>query len=250
MEDAGSWEEIERVNTSSIALVTSALEQLEETKENNNLINQGYERIFAQLNAGGESPLYPASSPRFRTADAALLNLIYPAKLKKLTLLHKQKIIEIIQPLIGPTGIKRYINDSYQSGNFWYQQLDTLVNDANGTDTQSAHEFREREKQFIPGTEAQWFFDSWLSLAYKIMEQETGSAEFRVKRFAHLNRALDQITSPENTIGADGHPVPPNALPESYNTIVANDGTRLVAPSPVTPLNWAKAGLALALSTI
>ena len=33
MEDAGSWEEIERINTSSIALVVSGLERLQEVNK-------------------------------------------------------------------------------------------------------------------------------------------------------------------------------------------------------------------------
>lgn len=85
MEDSGAWEEDARLNTSSVALVTSGLERLSnllskkdsvfvsdllrEAKANeldeplsttrlNHLIDKGYERITLQLDLGGESPGY------------------------------------------------------------------------------------------------------------------------------------------------------------------------------------------------
>jgi hypothetical protein len=269
MEDAGPWEEIDRVNTSSISLVTSALENLQgilampspfsrelrtaasrlnqsqclSTPLLTRLIGGGYDRIHKQLSAGGESPLYPLASAKYRRADAALLNAIYPAQLKRLTYNDKLAILQIIQPLIGQVGIKRYLFDSYQSGNFWQQQ------EANTDDTSSSESFNDRGSRFIPDTEAQWFFDSWISVAYAQLFREKKEPGLYEKQVAHFNRALGQLTGGalgDKVMAADGKPVPSRALPESYNQLVEGDN-RKFSPSPITPLNWAKASLRLSL---
>jgi len=254
MEDAGSWEELERVNTSSTALVVSGLERLLEVQKNTplsikvsevkELIKKGYQRIRKQIELGGESPDYPKNDPRYRTSDAALLNLIYPAKLAELTQSDYIKVLSALDPLIGEVGIKRYIGDSYQSGNFW-------INQGTTEDSSSSESFSNRGKKFIEGSEAQWFFDSWYSLAMGSLNQKFKDSKYAVKQLLFLNRALKQITSGTSTnpvMGADGHPVPSHALPESYNTLVnLKTGARTYAPSPITPLNWAKASMRLAL---
>ncbi len=254
MEDAGSWEEIERVNTSSVALVTSGLERLQQVSGKQGtssdrsmikrLINQGYLTIIKQLVFGGESPIYTKTDPKYRTADAALLNLIYPAQLSRLTREHYATVLETIQPLIGEIGIKRYLGDSYQSGNFWFQA------ESHTDDTSSSDAFADRGKRLIPDSEAQWFFDSWLSIAYATLATQFKDDAYRAAQVKYFNRAVAQLTggTPEQTIlGADGKPVPSHALPESYNTVVDPSGKRVFAPSPITPLNWAKATLRLAV---
>lgn len=279
MEEAGPWEEIDRVNTSSIALVTSGLENLGEILKTNSalaseigaqakpwhqercvnrdllarLTDRGYERIRRQLAAGGESPLYPLSSPKYRRADAALFNAIYPARLKRLTLDDKLTILQINQPLIGRVGIKRYLFDSYQSGNFWLKPSTGSSEAVSHTDDTSSDEsFADRGQQFIPDTEAQWFFDSWVSVIYGQLYKEKRDEILRERQLYHFNRALAQLTggtSKSKWLGADGKPVPALVPPESYNQLVSGD-THLFVASPITPLNWAKAGLRLALEEL
>ena len=262
MEDAGSWEEIERTNTSSIALVTSGLERLAllspklypsigtpvARKRVSHLIDLGYARIRKQLALGGESPDYPPSDPHFRKADAALVNLIYPAKLARLGRADFHTVLRIVQPLIGEIGVRRYLGDSYQAGNFWF------IANANTDDTSSRQAFIERAKKGLTGTEAQWFFDSWLSVAYAELNARFPDPHYRAEQLKHLNRALAQVTGGTRehpVLGADGKPVPFDALPESYNTVVdPTTGAHHFVPSPITPLNWAKATLRLALSRI
>ena len=254
MEDAGSWEELERVNTSSIALVVSSLERLDEVQKTmplqvdlpqiKTLIAKGYERIRKQIQMGGESPDYPKNDPHYRTGDAALLNLIYPAQLAGLTKDDYINVLKAIDPLVGEMGIKRYIGDSYQSGNFWKNKGTT-------DDSSSAECFSNRGKKFIEGSEAQWFFDSWYSLAMGCLYKKFNDPQFQTKQIQFLNRALKQIThgtKSDPVLGADGVPVLSHALPESYNTLVdLKTGVRTFAPSPITPLNWAKASMRLAL---
>ena len=265
MEDAGSWEEIERVNTSSIALVTSGLERLQELLAHSSpavvallgpsvnrtgiadLVDKGYARIFSQLKAGGESPLYKHTDARYRKADAALLNVIYPARLNRLGRKDFDHVLFILKPLIGKAGIRRYLGDSYQSGNFWFEVADT-------TDTSSRDSFSNRGKRFIAGSEAQWFFDSWYSTALGVLYARFHDRRYRTQEIVFLNRALAQITggTPQKPqLAADGRPVKALALPESYNTILDFKSKQsFFTPSPITPLNWAKASLRLALQTL
>ncbi len=247
MEDAGAWEEIERVNTSSIALVTWSLETAAKSPalrakldgaRLKRLVDLGYERIFRQLPF--ESPLHPKTGAKYREADAALLNVIYPARLSRITREHGAAILRTIQPLIGEKGIARYLGDSYQSGNYWLAPPAAGVEDERTADFSAEEDFQRRTDRMIPGTEAQWFFDSWVS-------KVCGMLGMRDEQEKFFNRAVGQLTSGET--GADGKPVPAFALPESWNTIV-EDGKKRFAPSPITPLNWAKCSLLLALDEL
>ncbi len=107
-----------------------------------------------------------------------------------------------------------------------------------------------------PHTEAQWFFDSQLAMSrmelYKlaIRRNDKGQVE-RDLIFPqlHLKRALGQITgqiSGRSLVTADGLPVNDWLVPESINTVLI-DETIFYLPSPITPLNWAKASLEMAL---
>jgi hypothetical protein len=286
MEDSGAWEELPRRNTSSIGIVVSALERLLDTLEHSTvfaeaymdeakslildvmageesisaMIELGYATVGRQLSIGGESPDYDKSDPRYREADAALLALIYPACLQELDVGDKLAILGKVGALAGPYGIKRYEHDNYQSGNFWWHDIRT------DADPES---HKKREENFIPGTEAEWFFDSWYAKCCLIVAddiEKSISAELaadpgalRADAVKSLNRAFGQITG-EGMFSADGERVPPMVPPESYNHIVAPTGLAAgglesvadereswPAPSPIAPLNWAKASLTLML---
>lgn len=274
MEDAGAWEEIERINTSSIALVTASLEvwwaltqkalwpelllrqasrlKLDVEKETlfhprmKTLVDKGYARLAKQLPF--ESPDYPRESTKYREADAALLNLIFPCSLQRLETSQKRRVLEVVLRLERERGILRYEGDAYQSGNYWLKPTDAGETNPLTDDHSTEAAFTDRARQFIPGTEAQWFFDSWLSQCYGILYAQTGLEADYHRQVHHFNRALGQITAP-GMLGADGRPVPEFALPESYNTLVEGQTRRLV-PSPITPLNWSKACLALSLTAL
>lgn len=267
MPDSGAWEEDERVNTSSIGAVTSAFENLLnmlDDKKNDNvqtfksdlsdfaitnnyqqflvrkniseLVDKGYKRIYTQLEMGGESPDYNKTHSKYRTADAALLSLIYPSNLSRLKSKDKEKILDIVETLAGTYGIKRYENDNYQSANFWYENIKTDV---------EVDSHNKRKENFIPSSEAQWFFDSWFATASFKLYNETQNKHYRDTGIRYLNRSLAQITG-KNMIGANGRNVPKNAIPESYNFLY-KDGLFFAAPSPIIPLNWAKSSLTIML---
>ncbi|MDR3048278.1 MAG: glycoside hydrolase family 15 protein [Elusimicrobiota bacterium] len=263
MEDSGAWEEEARLNASSIGLVTSALENLSNAIEQNKefalifnakttqlklkksvnaanikvLIDSGYRVVKKQIAQGGESPSYKKTYSKYRLADAALLSLIYPSNLSRLTTQEKRKILDIVSVLAGDYGIKRYENDNYQSANFWFNDI--------RTDT-AQESMDMRKKTFIEGSEAQWFFDSWFCLCSIIMYRRTKDRDLLTQSFKYTNRALAQITG-DNVLGANGKKVASFALPESYNTLIYSCRycKKWFAPSPITPLNWAKASMTL-----
>lgn len=281
-EDAGPWEEINRKNSSSIGLATRALQVwrriLYEDKSSalddlrcrinrvisagkegevfqqwsrtalDELIENGLRTVKQQIQLGGESPDYSPENLHFRRADAALLFLIEPAPLAGLEEEELRTLLLLIDTLRRPCGVLRYRNDSYQGGNYWIKEPDAegpaLTADASGRES-----FLHRLRGLPPDSEAQWFFDSLLVLARLRLANITFNQRLakQDRHFAalHLKRALGQITGP-GLVAADGMPVRPWLPPESINTVII-DGRRYELPSPITPLNWAKAGLSLAL---
>jgi hypothetical protein len=281
-EDAGAWEELPRRNTSSIALATRALQvwgslmvdpSLEEQDVHiavarflkaapaqvralwepdplARLIERGLARVRRQLVLGGESPEYDPTDMRFRRADAALLVLLQPSPLAGLTEAEKRQVMQIVETLERPAGILRYELDSYQGGNYWITPPSTAADEPTLTgDSSSDAAFRARLARLLPDTEAQWFFDSLCVLARLHLAETTADPRLRQQDLhraaVHLKRALGQITGP-TAPAADGEPVRPWQAPESINTVVLG-GRSYLLPSPITPLNWAKAGLDLAL---
>ncbi|WP_067518929.1 glycoside hydrolase family 15 protein [Endozoicomonas ascidiicola] len=282
-EDAGAWEEISKVNTSSVAFVVRAMElwgsvlkanadlqnsieqaaKKEKVKWSNKLLNQlvdkGYATIKRQLTMGGESPDYPPTDLRFRRADAALFNLILPTPLARLSQNEKRQVVTILERLERPFGIIRYARDSYQSGNFWikapgaskHKDAPALTGDAS-----SETLFLARLANLIPDTEAQWFFDSKLAMirAHLAEGEKDKLLQLQDVFFAqvHLKRALGQVTGSYGKAGliaADGNSVADWKVPESINSVKIGDELHYL-PSPITPLNWAKASLSMALGRV
>ena len=282
-EDAGAWEELPRKNTSSIGLATRSLQVWKKLLYNDTsseakafrrrfdilsdkkdkkitkawsdgnlqkLIENGLKTVRRQLFLGGESPDYKTDDIRFRLADAALGVLIVPSTLDGISEEELRKALLIIETLKRPAGILRYDNDSYQGGNYWIQkpgQTDKDKPTLTG-DTSSKDAFLWRLSKLIPDTEAEWFFDSFVALSYLRLAEITKNTKLKEEdlHFAvvHLKRALGQITG--KSIASDGKSVRPWQTPESINTVVIDDH-RYYLPSPITPLNWAKASLSMAL---
>ena len=282
-EDAGAWEEIPRKNTSSIGLATRSLQiwrdlihidrspalgpfrdkfqaQMQSSDAQvaeqwtrsslGQLINSGLKTVRHQLALGGESPDYNPEDVHFRLADIALSFIIQPTPLHGLSEAERRKILLIVETLRRPCGVLRYRHDSYQSGNYWIMappKKDKHVAALTG-DTSSKAAFAERLSRLIPDSEAQWFFDSILALDRLHLAKITDDPELRRQDIyfatVHLKRALGQITG--NDVTADGTPVKACQTPESINTLII-DGRKYHLPSPIVPLNWAKAGLSMAL---
>lgn len=281
-EDAGSWEELPRKNTSSIGLATRSLQVWKSLiygnvsgttairKKLKKLIDDkgaesvsswsmnsleklsglGLKEVKRQLALGGESPDYSPTDIHFRLADAAMLALIQPSPLDGLTEDEMRKILLIVETLKRPAGILRYNNDSYQGGNYWIEKPNVFGENkpALTGDTSSQDAFLWRLSKLIPNTEAQWFFDSLVAMSRIRLARITKDQEQRridmTLAAIHIKRALGQITG--KGITADGKPVDAWLVPESTNTVVI-DGQEHYLPSPIVPLNWTKAALAMAL---
>jgi hypothetical protein len=285
-EDAGSWEELPRKNTSSMALATRSLQVwmdimygaargkkvdnapvrykvnafidgtgtetvLSWSKSSlEKLSALGLKEVTRQLALGGESPDYSPTDIHFRLADAALLTLIQPSPLEDLSEDEMRKVLLIVETLKRPAGVLRYNNDSYQGGNYWIAEPDSSDADkpALTGDTSSQDAFLWRLSKLSPNTEAQWFFDSLVAMARIHLARITTDPERRridmQLAAIHIKRALGQITA--KGITADGKPVDAWLAPESINTVVMN-GKEYYLSSPIAPLNWAKAALAMAL---
>jgi hypothetical protein len=256
MEDSGAWEEVERRNSSSIGLVTWALERavrvlprlapavLDEASARVG-IEAGYATLARQLPF--ESPDYPKTDLRYREADAALLALVYPARLERIAPATFDAILEAVSTLVRPAGVLRYVGDVYQCAGYW-AGASHGEHELRTDDCSRPEDFARRAVGRPTDTEAEWFFDSWLALGWLRRFERTNAPSDRRRAEAHVARALRQRT-PSQARGADGSPVPAGAFPESYN-VVLEGGERSYAPSPITPLNWAKASLGLALRAL
>ncbi|MEH6592322.1 MAG: hypothetical protein V7746_18805 [Halioglobus sp.] len=276
-EDAGAWEEIPRRNSSSIGLATKSLQiwrdilyGSDKTLKNvfstklsgsasevqkawskttlDKQIANGMDTVHRQIRMGGESPDYDAEDVHYRRNDAALLHLISPYPLAGLSEAEMRQIMSYVETLKRPFGILRYNNDSYQGGNYWIRPPATEGPAPTG-DTSSRDAFLWRLSTLPPNSEAQWFFDSLASLAWlhiaEVTEEPRLQSQDLHRAKIHLKRALGQLTGP-NQIAADGKPVRAWMAPESINTVIVDGQTHFLA-SPITPLNWAKASLYMAL---
>ena len=285
-EDAGSWEELPRKNTSSIGLATRSLQvwkdliygAVSEKKDGlapfreklmrfisgtgdetillwsksslEELSALGLKEVKRQLSLGGESPDYSPTDIHFRLADAAMLALIQPSPLEGLGENDIRNILVIVETLKRASGVLRYNNDSYQGGNYWIAPSAAPGSDkpALTGDASSQDAFLWRLEKLIPDTEAQWFFDSLIAMARMHLARVTTDPERRLIDMhlaaISIKRSLGQITG--KGITADGKPVDAWLVPESVNTVVI-DGRKHYLPSPIAPLNWAKAALWMAL---
>ena len=221
------------------------------------LIIRGMKTVRRQLALGGESPDYSPNDMHFRQADAYLTALIVPSTLEGLSERDLRQVLEIVETLKRPAGILRYTNDSYQSGNYWIQKPGKSEETKGLTetgDTSSHTAFLARFKNLMPNTEAQWFFDSLVVLARLHLASVTSDAVQKRQDIhlatIHLKRALGQLTGSfegSSLIAADGTDVAAFLAPESINTVMI-DGKTVLLPSPIVPLNWAKASLSMALN--
>ncbi len=281
-EDAGAWEELERRNTSSIGLVTRAMEAwrrllfagegdgaqepfrarflqlLEATaypwkrecraEALSRMIAGGLRTVRHQIALGGESPDYDPYDVRFRGPMPLCSPSLFrrrwkgfgktnsgrcrhrgdpPGTRRDPALPERQLPVgELLDPAAGEE--KRGPAERRDGGN--------IFRDA----------FMRRGERLIPGTEAQWFFDSILALARLQLASMSPDGRRRdMDRFlatVHLKRALGQLTGSFGTgpvLAANGEILEPLLPPESINTVII-EGRSHWLPSPITPLNWAR----------
>jgi GH15 family glucan-1,4-alpha-glucosidase len=224
--DSGAWEEIRKVNSSSVGAVVAALEEmqryLQRRKQTRGFNLRGLEKLI-ELGRRTLREQLPFESPPMRKTDAALLLLVYPLRVikEKET---AQMIVSLVRArLEGTYGIRRYVGDSYYCQDYdqWFPP------EARSADFSSRNDIRDEFLQ--PGCEAQWcLFDSLLSVIYSYDLLQDSAAAFE-RQLHYFNRAIEQIT-------------PEGECPELF---YLKQGK--YTPNDNTPLAWAQANLAIAL---
>ena len=232
----------------------SAIEQInfaKSPKELEELVQKGVAQVEYNLSLGGEAPNLSRKGLD-RKADAALFFLCLPDHSLFFDDIEKiQTILNINLGLIGPYGVFRYKLDSYQAMNYW---IDFNIPSAIGGDqTQDLLFITRFHKGYIPSNQpydAQWFFDSILAGIYynlSVMNVSRIKQEyFLTQGDIHLKRALGQLTAP-SAIAANGEKLPALCLPESINTVSAQNYLFKPIPSPICPLGWSTAAMRIAL---
>lgn len=245
--DQGHWEEAAKVECSSVGMVVAALRALQEAVAQHlvppELCATPHETTsprLARLIAAGEATLaaflpWETRSPAptlARRYDSALLFLIHPVDVLSPSQA-RQIVHDVTTMLSGPIGIRRYLGDSY-----WSPDYDRHVREELRATDVSA-EMGDRDRLAVPGQEAQWcIFDSTLSTIHGHWYQREHRPEDLARQIWHFNRTLAQITGPDSRFG-------PYNLPESY---FLSQGTWIETDQ--TPLNWAKANLLTALTSL
>jgi phosphorylase kinase alpha/beta subunit len=225
--DSGAWEEVRKVNSSSIGAVIAGLREMENYLGSGKSLPGLKRSTLAELAKRGWHTLdaqLPLEAPPERKSDAALLFLIYP-----LRVVTDARMVRAIQSLVrlrlmGDFGIRRYRGDSYfcQDYDQWFPPQERSA------DFSSRHLVRDEFLQ--PGCEAQWcLFDPLLSVIHGEQFRLTGDAASLRLQLEHLNRSIAQLD-------ARGR------CPELYylkqGQYVANEHT---------PLAWTQANLSLAI---
>jgi phosphorylase kinase alpha/beta subunit len=229
--DSGAWEEVRRVNSSSVGAVMAGLMAMAAYLRQGERSNGLKEKTLGELIEKGETTLsrqLPMEAPPEREADGALLFLLYPLELVKRQELRHLILSLVRARLAGEVGIRRYVGDSYfcQDYHEWFSP-----------EVRSS-DFSERvglRDAFLrPGCEAQWcLFDPLLSVIYgQQFLQEPARTDLLELQLRHMNRAIGQI----NERGE---------CPELY---FLKDGT--YRWNEHTPLAWTQANLRLALRQV
>jgi phosphorylase kinase alpha/beta subunit len=191
--ESGHWEEIKKVNASSIGTVLGGLRQISSLVTDKNkvdmLIEKGTGALAAILPSESLTPGYE------RKVDAALIFLIEPQQVIKDNVA-EQVILSAEQNLMGERGFRRYTGDSYWGPDY---REHFLTNDRAG-DFSEPKDMAHRDKYLFAGGEAQWtFFDPLVSAYYARRFQKSRKTEDATKAQIFMVRALKNIVEHQNT---------------------------------------------------
>jgi len=229
--DSGAWEEGRKINSSSIGAVTAGLVQFASYLRSGGKIGKWKKEQLQPLIVRGEQTLQsqlPFEAPPERTADSALLFLIYPLQVAQDQNTQRIIIAMTRARLAGPHGIRRYTGDSY-----FCQDYDDCFPPAERS-SDFANRLQVRDAFLQPGCEAQWcLFDPLISAIYgKAFAAQPERQELLRLQLEHANRAIAQLDEA-------------GRCPELYflknGKYVANEHT---------PLAWTQANFSIALQQL
>jgi len=244
--DSGHWEELKKVEMSSVGTVVRGLQAWEELlkvpqelpglsgDQRETLLNECDELISLGMQVLAKTLPWECKAQddrEHRHYDSALLFLIAPLGLLSPTDRQAMQIVdETRQHLAGPIGIRRYLGDSYWCADY------KLKFDEESRTGDFSDDIGKRDSLLAEGQEAQWcIFDPVVSVIYGRRYLETGAVNDLDHQCHHLNRSVAQITGP-------GGEWPAFRCPESY---YLSRGAWV--PNDVTPLLWTQANLRWAL---
>eukprot|EP00123_Amoebidium_parasiticum_P013672 comp22090_c0_seq1/m.32213 comp22090_c0_seq1/g.32213 ORF comp22090_c0_seq1/g.32213 comp22090_c0_seq1/m.32213 type:complete len:483 (-) comp22090_c0_seq1:537-1985(-) len=262
--DNGHWEEVRKVEASSVGAATAGLRELHRLMNENSKFSAAFSKCYtavkgttnpkqhadvplsddalstvAAMEARGQAalasilPYESRDEGATRTTDGALLFLVYPLRIVEGDIARKI-VTDVVDHLAGDNGIRRYSGDSY-----WMADYKTLFSEENRT-ADFSDNMGARDRLLTPGEEAQWcIFDSIVSVVFGTWAQEAVTSEerqqLRMLQRLFFHRALGQVTGDVCVFGAW-------KCPESYyiekGKYVVND---------ICPLLWTQANLQLAL---
>jgi len=231
-EDSGHWEEVIKLNASSVGTVVAGLRAVRDITQDavklEALIARGDEALRAIL------PFESRTLGKEREFDAAQLFLVEPQQV-----LSGDQAAEVIkgveQALMGDHGIRRYNGDSYWGPD--YREHFQLGSRA--IDFSNPKNMELRDYYLNSDDEAQWtLFDPMLALYYIHQFEKTNSDHDKVRADMFVARSLMSVITHEK----------PNSetvwrIPESF--FKENDEW---VPNDHLGLLWSQANLLLCLS--
>lgn len=237
-EDSGHWEEVAKVEASSIGVVVAALRQVKTLMiESDITFEDNYGRIDLPcvdelIDKGTNSlenilPFECRQKERgcLRLYDSALLFLIFPLGVIRGEMADRV-CDNVREHLLGDYGIRRYIGDSFWAGNYRrYFSIGSRTADFSDN-------IASRDSILKVGEEAQWcLFDPVMSVIYGQKYLESRNTEDLEQQIFHFNRSLGQLTGEDSSYGGF-------KCPELYylenGTYVSNE---------TVPLLWTQANL-------
>jgi len=243
-EDSGHWEEVRKVEASSIGTVVAGLRELQqllsspvragverwsETIANKDLVDMLLQKGHTTLKQILPYECIQCDPDKKRANDSALLYLIYPLRVVDNDMADRI-LSNVANHLTGEHGIRRYSGDS-----FWCADYKLLQSQEART-SDFSQDISTRNGLLQKGEEAQWcIFDPLISTIYGERFLKTRDERHLRKQIHHLRRSLSQLTGP-------GSGFPEYRCPELY---YLEDGRYV--PNDVTPLLWTQANLMVAL---
>ena len=237
-QDSGHWEEIRKVEASSIGVVTAGLKELKKVltthtaanicRYDGSLVTPQFVDTLVVKGLVSLNKILPSECIQKgleRHYDSALLFLIFPINIVSEEM-SDYILCNVINNLQGSYGILRYQGDAFWSPDF----KDNFTEQERTTDYSNG--LSQREKLLMLGGEAQWcIFDPIISLIYGIKYQTHRNEEFLKKQTYYFNRSLGQLTGSDCKFGEF-------KCPELY---YLEKGKRV--PNDTTPLLWTQANL-------
>jgi phosphorylase kinase alpha/beta subunit len=244
--DSGHWEELKKVEMSSVGTVVRGLQAWETLlkvpqelpglsgEERETLLHECEELLSHGMQTLAKTLPWECKSDNEKEArqhDAALLFLIAPLGLLDPTDAQAITIIDgTLKHLSSDIGICRYRGDSYWCADY------KLKFDEESRTSDFSDDIGKRDALLNEGQEAQWcIFDSIVSVIYGQRYLQTGSTDDLNTQMLHLDRSVAQITGP-------GRDWPEFRCPESY---YLSQGEWI--PNDVNPLLWTQANLRWAI---